>query len=162
VNGLGVAAVALVMAVGLIGTFLPLVPGLPLIWGAALAYGLLDGFGGVGWVAMAVITLLLVAGTVAKIVLPHRRASAVGVPRSSLVVAAVAAVIGFFAIPVVGLPLGGAAGLVAAEYRRTRDWASAWRSTKSAIVGFGYGALLELGAGMAMIVCWIAWVVIHR
>jgi hypothetical protein len=29
------------------------------------------------------------------------------------------------------------------------------------IVGFGIGALFELGAGMAMILCWLVWALVQ-
>lgn len=156
----GLAGIALVMASGLIGVVVPFVPGLPVIWGAAAFYGWSTGFGRVGVVAMVLITALLVAGSVAKLVIPQRAASAGGAPRSSIVVAAIAGLIGFFVIPVVGLPLCAVAALYAMEYRRTDDGARAWRSTKAAIVGFGVGVLVELGAGMLMIACWVGWVLL--
>lgn len=157
---LELAGIALVMAGGLIGVLVPFVPGLPVIWGAALFYGWVEGFGTVGWVAMVLITGLLVAGSVAKLVIPQRAASAGGALRSSILVAAVAGLVGFFVIPVVGLPLGAVAALYAMEYRRTGDGARAWRSTKAAIVGFGIGVLVELGAGMLMIASWAGWVLL--
>ena len=157
----GVAVVGLAMAAGLVGTFVPVLPGLLLIWGAAAVYGMVEGFEGPGWVAMALITAFLVAGTVAKLIVPQRRASAAGAHRSSMLVAAVAAIVGFFVIPVVGLPLGGMGGLLVAEYRRSRDWSIAWRSTKSALIGLGIGSLVELGAGLAMVACWVVWVLLR-
>jgi uncharacterized protein YqgC (DUF456 family) len=156
-----VAAVAVVMAVGLLGTLVPLVPGLPLIWVGALVFGLSEGWGVVGWVAMGLITLLLIAGLAGKIVVPHRRVMGRGVPRSSMAVGALTGLIGFFVVPVVGLPLGAAAGLTLAERRRSGDWSSAWDSARSAIIGFGLGTLLELAAGMAMIAVWLGWVVVR-
>jgi uncharacterized protein len=152
--------VALVMAVGLIGTVLPFVPGLPLIWGAALVYGLIEGFEATGWAAMAVITLLAIGGMAAKIVLPQRRASATGAPRSTLIVGGIAGIIGFFVVPIVGLPLGAVAGVYIAEYWRTADPGTAWRSTKQVIVGFGIGTLLEMGAGIVMILAWVVWILL--
>ena len=152
--------VALVMAVGLIGTLLPFVPGLPLIWAAALGFGVSEGFETTGWTAMILITLLLAAGIAAKVVLPQRRASAAGAPRSTLMFAALTGVVGFFVIPVVGLPLGALLGVVVAEHRRTNDWSAAWRSTKQVVIGFGLGTLVEMGAGVAMIACWVVWALV--
>jgi uncharacterized protein YqgC (DUF456 family) len=157
---LTIVLVALVMAVGLIGTVLPFVPGLPLIWGAALVYGLIEEFGTPGWVAMSIITLVAIGGMVAKFVLPQRRASAGGAPRSTLVVGSIAGIIGFFVVPIVGLPLGAVAGVYLAEYWRTADPGAAWRSTKQVIVGFGIGTLLEMSAGLVMIIAWVAWVLL--
>ena len=154
-----VALVAVAMAVGIAGTVVPLVPGLGLVAAAALAYGIVEGFGGVGVVAFAVIVALFVAGTAAGIVLPKRAAGGAGASRTSLLVGAVGAVIGFFAVPIVGLPLGGAVGVFVGELARSGDRSVAWRSTKATLKGFGVATLVQLGAGLAMAVVWVVWVV---
>ena len=149
--------VALVMAVGLLGTLIPMLPGLPLVWAGALLFGLVEGMGAAGLLALGAITLLGVVGVVAKLVLPQRRTAVLGVPRASLLVAAAAGLVGFFVVPVVGLPLGAAAGLLVAERRRTGTWDAAWAATRGAVVGYGVGTLVELGAGIAMVAVWAAW-----
>lgn len=161
-NAVVVAVVALAMAIGLVGTVLPFMPGTSLIWAASLGYGVLEGFGAPGLVAFAVISLLLGASAVLKVLLAHRRGVAGGAPTRSLLIGALAGVAGFFVIPVVGLPLGAVAGVAAAEYARTRQWPVAWRSTKGVIVGIGLGTALEFVAGMLMILCWVAWVLAQR
>lgn len=153
-----VVLVALVMALGVAGTVVPFVPGLGLVVAAAVGYGLAEGFGDVGVLAMVVIVVLALAGTAAGVVLPSRAAGHTGATRSSLVVGAVGAVIGFFVIPVVGLPLGGAAGIYLAERARSRDGAAAWRSTRATLKGFGLAALAQLAAGVAMVLTWVGWV----
>jgi uncharacterized protein YqgC (DUF456 family) len=157
-----IVVVALVMAIGLIGTVLPFVPGLPLIWGAALAYGLIEQFGATGLIAMVIISVVGIAGMVAKVILPHRRATASGAPKSTLVAGGVVGLIGFFVVPVIGLPLGAVTGVYIAEYRRTRDSVTAWKSTKQVVIGFGLGTLLEMGAGVVMIATWVIWVLVSR
>lgn len=153
-----VALVALVMAVGVAGTVVPLVPGLGLVVAAAVVYGLAAGFGTVGVVAMVVIVALAVAGTVAGAVLPGRAAGRTGAPRTSLAAGVLGAVIGFFVVPVVGLPLGGAAGIYLGERLRTGDGAVAWRTTRATLKAFGLAALAQVAAGIAMVVTWVAWV----
>ena len=54
--------VLFVMLIGLLGVFLPILPGIELIWLAALGYGILHGFTWPGVFAFAGITLLLIAG----------------------------------------------------------------------------------------------------
>ena len=152
-----VALVAVAMAVGIAGTVVPLVPGLGLIAAAALAYGLLEGFGAVGAVAFALIAGLAAAGTVAGLVLPKRAAGGAGAPRSSLLVGAVGAVIGFFVVPVVGLPLGGAVGIFVAELARSGDRGVAWRTTVATVKGFGLATLAQLVAGLLMAFVWVFW-----
>ena len=54
--------VGLAVAIGLIGTLLPILPGLVLIWAATIAYGLAEGFGAIGWVAVTLNTGMLIGG----------------------------------------------------------------------------------------------------
>lgn len=155
-----VALVAVAIAVGIAGTVVPLVPGLGLVAAAALVYGLVEGFGVVGGIAFGIIVALAVAGSAAGIVLPRRAAGGAGAPRSSLLVGALGAVIGFFAVPVVGLPLGGAAGIFVGELARSGgDRSVAWRTTWATLKGFGLATLVQLAAGLVMAVVWIVWVV---
>lgn len=151
--------VASAMLIGLLGVVLPFFPGLPIVWGAALVYGLVAGFDGTGVVAFAVISVLLVAGMGLGFVLPHRRVSSVGASRTTVLAGLVFGIIGFFVIPIVGLPVGAILGVLGAEKARTGDWATAWTATRALIVGFGLGVLVQLGAGLAMVVCWVMWVV---
>lgn len=149
--------VAVAMAVGVVGTVVPVVPGLALVWAAALAYGIVDGFDAVGIVAMVVITLLGALGIVSGVAIPRRAAGASGAATSSLWLGGALAIVGFFAVPVVGLPLGGALGVFVGEQLRTRDPGVAWRVTRATLTGFGLAALAQLGAGLAMVAAWVVW-----
>lgn len=154
-----VPLLALVMAVGAVGTVVPLLPGLSLIWGAGLVYGLDEGFGAVGVAAFATMTALAAAATVAGWVVPKRRAAGAGASRGSVWLGIAAAVVGFFVVPVVGLPLGGVLGIYVGEHVRTHDAGAAWATTRATITGFGIAALLQLAAALAMIAAWVVWVV---
>lgn len=154
-----IALVSLVMAIGVAGTVVPLVPGLWLVVAAAVGYGAVEGFGGVGVASMIAIVVMAVAGAAAGVALPGRAAGRTGAPRTSIVVGAVGAVIGFFVVPVVGLPLGGTLGIFLVERARTGDGAVAWRTTKATLVAFGVATVIQLAAGMAMVLTWIGWVV---
>lgn len=155
----GLVVTGLVMLAGVAGTVLPFVPGILLVWAAGLVYGIVAGFGAVGVVAFGVMTALTVAGKVAGVLLPARRGKASGAPRSSLLFAAVGAVVGMIVIPIVGLPLGAVAGVFLAERVRLDDWAAAWATTREVIVGFGIGVLVELTAAVLMVLVWVGWVV---
>lgn len=155
-----VVLIGLAMAVGLIGTLLPLLPGLPIIWAAALVYGMVESFKGAGAVTFTLITVLAVAGIAAGLVLPHQRVASRGAPVSTVGAGVALGIIGFFVIPVVGLVVGAVGGVLLAERARTGDWATAWTTTKDLLVGFGIGVAVEFAAGLAMIICWVAWVLL--
>lgn len=159
-EGVLVAAVAVAVAIGVAGTVVPTVPGLGLVAAATLAYGVVEGFGPGGTVAFGLVAAVGIAGTAAGFVIPQRAAGAAGATRASLLLGMVGAVIGFFAIPVVGLPVGGVAGVYAGERLRTGDHVVAWRATKATIRGFGLATLAQLVAGLVMAAIWVVWVVV--
>lgn len=152
--------IGLAMVVGIIGTILPLLPGLPIVWAAALVYGVGAGFGTLGWLCFGLITAVGVSGMIAGVTVPKRHVEGGGAPLSTIVAGAIGAVIGFFVIPVVGLIVGGIAGVFVAEYARTGAWDQAWASTKRALVGFGMGAAVQMGAGVVMMGTWVVWVLL--
>jgi uncharacterized protein len=150
------ALVGLVMVAGIVGILLPVIPGLLLIWAAGLWWTIADGGGPARWTVFAVMTVLLAVGATAKYVLPARSAAARGAPLTTLVVGGIGAVIGFFAIPVIGLIVGGVLGIYLAEYVRLREAGRAWDSTRAALVAIGIGLLIELTAGLLMFGVWLA------
>lgn len=149
-----VALTLVVMAVGLAGTVLPFVPGLPVILVAGIGAWVVSGFGTAGWVTAVVLTALAIAGGSAKYVLSSRSGAASAVPRRSMVAGAVAGAVGMFVVPVVGFVLGGVGGVFGAELARTGDRVTAWDHTRRMLRGFGVGMVLEVAAGMAMVAAW--------
>ena len=150
----GEALVGLAMVTGVVGVLVPVIPGLLLIWGAGLVWTVGDGGGPARWTVFAVLTALLAVGTVAKYVLPARSAAARGAPALTLVAGAAGAIAGFFLIPVVGVLVGGVAGIYLAELARLRDGRQAAVSTRAALVAIGIGVLVELAAGVLMVGAW--------
>lgn len=155
-----VALVAVAMAVGVVGTAVPVVPGLALVWAAALVYGLGAGFGAVGVAAFTIITGLALAGIVVGYLLPQRAAARSGAARSSMWLGGALAIVGFFVVPVVGLIVGGVLGVLVGEFMRTRDATAAWRSTIATIKGFGVAVVVQVAIGLTMVAVWVAWLLL--
>lgn len=151
---LGTLLVGLVMLIGLVGVIVPVLPGLLLVWGAGLAWVVLDGGGAGRWAVLAVMTVLAIAGTAAPYVLPGRSARDNGAPWTTLAWGALGMVVGFFVIPVVGVLVGGVAGVYLAELSRLGDGSTAWRSTVVVLKAAGIGILLQLLAGTLMVSAW--------
>lgn len=157
-SGPGLALVAIAMAIGLIGTIVPVLPGLLLIWGAGLVYGVIAGFDTIGVVLFAIMTMLLAVGMAMSYVLPKRAGERSGASKTSVRLGIVGAVVGFFVIPVIGMPIGGALGVLVGEYQRLQSWSAAWAATRSVLGGFGLAVLAEFTAGVFMVGSWAAWV----
>ncbi len=151
--------IALVMAVGVIGTVVPFLPGVLLVWFAAVVYGFLVGFSPIGIVVLVVLTALVAVSVIKSVVVPKRAAEGHDVSRWSQLVAVVGAVIGFFVIPVVGIIVGALVGLYLAEYAHHRDGVEAWGSTIAVAKGFGVSALIDIAIAMLMASIWAIWAV---
>lgn len=149
-----------VMLVGFAGLVLPGLPGLPVMWLAALVWVLLDGGGALRWSALAVITLLTVIGTAAALWLSGRGAAQAGAPWWVLMVGVAGMIIGFFTIPVLGVLVGGVAAIWLAELVRQQHPGRAWDTTWATIVGYGIGTGVQLAAGVAVLLVWLTAVVV--
>jgi hypothetical protein len=72
----------------------------------------------------------------------------------AVAVGAVGALIGFFAIPVVGFIVGFLAGVLLAELARLREMGPAWDATWATTKGIGISIAVELAAVVAMAGMW--------
>ena len=136
----------LAILIGLVGVLLPVLPGSLLIGVALLGWALAVGTG-TAWTAAAVGCVVLILGAVAKYLFPGRSLQRQGVPHRTLLAGAVLGVVGFFVVPVVGLPLGFVAGIYLAELQRLgRE--RAWPATKAALRAVGLAVLIELTAAV--------------
>lgn len=145
---------ALVMAVGLFGVVIQILPGTLLILGAILVWAT-ETQTGVGWAVLAVAVLGVAVAWVGKYVLAGRGLKKAAVPNRSLVIGGLAGVVGFFVIPVIGLPLLFVLGIYVAEQIRLRDRGKAWVSTKAAIKATGITILVELAGAMVAVGAWV-------
>lgn len=134
--------VALAIAAGLVGVLIPMMPGSTLVVGAILGWAIFLGEPG-GWAVFAIAATLVAIGGVVKYLVPGRRLQQSGVPTPTLLAGAVLGLVGFFVIPVVGLPIGFVLGIYLAELRRTSS-AEAWPATVEALKAVGLGILIEL------------------
>lgn len=148
------ALVGLAILIGLVGIVIPVLPGSILIGLAVLAWALITN-STAAWLVFAGCALLLVAGATITWLITARRTRAAGVPGSSLVVAGLAGIVGFFVVPVIGLLIFFPLGLFVAEYLRQRDPGRAWASALVALKATGLGMLTELGLALASAAVWL-------
>ena len=141
------------LVVAAVGILIPVLPGTFLALGALLVWVIATG-GAIAWTAFGVMALIIGAGQVLKYLLPHKSLTAAGVPGRSILVGGVAAIIGFFLIPVVGLIVGFIGGLYVAEHVRLRELSLAKESTWAAMKATGFSILIELGALLAASAVW--------
>jgi uncharacterized protein YqgC (DUF456 family) len=147
-----------VMLLGLFGLIIPILPGLVIIWLAALGYGLVAGFGTLGWIMFAIISVLLVVGEMAEHVLMGTLTHKGGAPWWVVLVVLAVAIAGNFIIPILGGVLAGLVALLGIEWLRTKNTKIALVSMRGLLVGFAWGFAARFSTGLVMIGSWCVWV----
>jgi uncharacterized protein len=154
VSTVGIVLVALAIAVGLIGIVVPLLPGTLLVFGAIAVWAVVEN-NVTAWVTLGVVTALVGAATLIKYLWPVKRMRAAEVGTWSLVAGGVLGIVGFFAIPVLGLVIGFVLGVYLAELANRRDQRLAWTSTKHALKGVALSVGVELVGALLATVAWV-------
>lgn len=155
----GIVLVALVIAVGLAGIIVPLLPGTLLVYAAIAVWAVVE-HRTVSWVVLAIVTTVLGVGVLMKYLWPVRRLRAADVGRRTLVTGVALGVVGFFVIPVVGLVVGFVLGMYLAELIARRDRLRAWASTVHAVKGVALSVGVELLAGLLATGVWLGGVLL--
>lgn len=149
VDDVGRIVPPLLVVAGLVGIVVPVLPGLLLVLGGVLLWALMEG-GTVAWSIFAASAFVAVVGYVLQYTLPGRRMRERGVSGSTLALAVVFGIVGFFVVPVVGAIIGFVLGIYVVETGRTRDRAQAWERTKHALVAVLHSMGIELVAGLVI------------
>lgn len=152
--------VAVVMVIGLVGVVVPFLPGTGLILAAGIGWAwLVQDNAADAWVAVTLMTLLFIAGALAKYVLPGR-VLAGRFDRSTLWAGLIGALVGLVVFFPLGFLIGGVLAIYAWEAWRLKSPSQAWPATLEVLKAIGLGVLAELAAAVLMIAVWLAALVI--
>lgn len=157
VNTWAYAGVSVLIAVGLVGIVVPLLPGTVLVAAGILIWAILSG-GTAWWVFAAAVACMAVAWIV-KYVIGGRSLAKSDVGRWSLVVGGLLGIVGFFVVPVIGLPLGFIVGTVVAEAVRLKDLKAGWTGGITATKTVGLLIVIELAGALAAVAAWLGYLV---
>jgi len=150
-----VALCALIILIGLAGIVLPILPGGAIVVGAGVLLWAWAGPGtATAWVVFTVAAVILLIGTITKFAVPGRNLKSAGIPLATQLAGAVAGIIGFFVVPVIGLILGFVLGVYLAELRRVGRGA-AWASTRQAVRAAATSILIDLSGALLATGVWV-------
>ena len=154
-----------VMLVGLIGTLVPVLPGVELIWLASLVYAMAGRFTAIDPLTFAVLTVLAAVGILANFWASQLGSRLGGASwralLAGLVLGALGFIIGLFVGGLGAVPgglIGSLAGILLVEYRRRRDWKEAVRAGTGWLVGCLFSGFIQMviGVGMILLFVWRA------
>lgn len=163
-QGLVLFITLFVMAIGLIFTVVPPLPGTVLMWAAAVFYGLALGWDRLGWWAFGLLTFFAVAGIVVDFLAGHFGAKLGGASCLAVGVGALLGLVFGIMASLVGTPVlgcfAGLAGMVVSilliEWRRNRNWETAMNATKGYVAGTAAGIMAKVTSGVFMFVIFLA------
>ena len=147
----------LTMLFGLLGLIIPIFPGNVVMWLAALVYGLVFGFGRLGGIIFAIITLLMLVAVAADNVLMGAKAREKGADWGSIILALIAGVVGTIIFPPIGGLIAAPLVLYLAELQRRRDAEEAKTVVKALLTGWGLAFIVRFGIGVVMFGLWGIW-----
>jgi len=151
----------LLMLVGLLGTVVPVLPDLPLVWVAALGYGLLVGWGAHGGLLFALISILGVVGILSELWVSGAGARRGGASFLSTLGGIALGVAGLLVAGPIGLVVGMLAGTFVLEYVRQQDVDLALRATLGIGIGYGFSIVVKFLLGLGMIALWVVWLFVR-
>jgi uncharacterized protein YqgC (DUF456 family) len=146
------------MLLGLLVLVVPVLPGLIIMWLAALGYGVASGFSTLGIVVFVVISILAIGGSLVDNLLMGVGAKQGGASWWTILAAALAGLLGTVFLPPFGGFVTAPLAILLLEYLRLRDWNEAWRSLRGLATGWGAAYFVRILIGLAVIGLWALWV----
>jgi uncharacterized protein len=146
---LWVLAIVLIV-LGVVGTFLPVLPGAALVFAGMLLAAWIDHFQRIGWITVTVLGLLTALVFAIDIIAGFLGAKRVGASRLALVGATIGTIVGLF-FGIVGILLGPFLGAVIGELIARGELQPAARVGFGTWLGMAIGALAKIAVVLAML-----------
>jgi uncharacterized protein YqgC (DUF456 family) len=139
------------MATGLLGCFVPLLPGPRFIFFGALYYGWQTNYQGIGPLLLGILLILVLIGSTADLWMGFLGAKKGGASGWSQLASLVGGFIGMLVFSLPGMLLGSVGAILLVEWLRLRDWKAMLRAGKGYLTGYLLAMVVELAAGLLMI-----------
>jgi uncharacterized protein len=140
----------LLVIVGLAGTILPALPGVPLIFGGLLLIAYQDGFNKVGVITLVILGILTVFAVAIDYIAAMLGAKRVGASKLAIIGATVGTLAGLF-FGFIGLILGPFIGAAAGEFIARQDAIQAGKVGLATWLGIVIGVAAKLGIAFLMV-----------
>ena len=149
-----VAAIILCL-VGILGTILPMLPGVALIFAVILAYGWWEGFQVITFNYLLILGLLTVLSALLNYLSTVMGAKYFGSTRAGLIGAFLGVFVGIFIFPPLGIIIGPLAGAFIGEYIARQDANRALRAGIGAVIGMFSGMVFQFALAMGFFISFL-------
>lgn len=150
-NALILTASIILMLIGLMGSFLPFIPGSPLILLGAFIYAWHTHFLVVTWGTLAILLFLAILSQILEYFSSLLGAKKFGASRWGLIGAFLGGIIGFFGGGILGLLIGPFVGAILLELFRGRNLETSLKIGWGTLVGFLGGTIGKVIIALVMI-----------
>ncbi len=144
------ALAAVLVLVGLAGTMLPALPGVPFVFAGLLVAAWLGDFQRIGWPTLTILALFTAGAVLVDLVATLLGAKRVGASKFALLGAAIGSIAGIF-FGLVGIFIFPFVGAVIGELLARREMGQAARVGLATWLGLVFGALAKLALALTMI-----------
>ncbi|GJM42103.1 MAG: membrane protein [Ardenticatenaceae bacterium] len=151
--------VIFLLLLSLVGTLIPIIPGVLLMWVIVFIYALVDGFTAVSSASFIFISLIALFTGTSDIWLTLFGTKKGGASIKSMLIGTVGAVVGSFIFPIVGTIAGYIGGLLLGEYWQHGDWEIAKKAGIGGLAGWGVATVIQFIGGIFIFIIFL-WQVI--
>ncbi len=141
----------ILILIGMLGTVLPVVPGIPLAFVGMLLAAWAGGFEKISILTIVVLGLLTAASVAVDFFASLIGAKRAGASKMAMLGGALGGLIGFFILNIVGLIIGPFIGVVAVEMFRGKSAREAGKIGFGTWIGMAVGMALKVGLAFAML-----------
>lgn len=158
------SAVAFILiAIGLAGSVIPVLPGPLLIWVGALVWAWADGFNRIGWGTLIVLAILALAAWGSDLFLSTVMSRRAGASWKAIIGAIVGGIVGaalLSALPILGTVLGAILGAILGmwlvEYWDKGAPSAATTAVQAYIASLIFAAILEMVIALVMVLVFVS------
>lgn len=150
----------ILMFIGLIGTFLPAIPGPGLIFFTSLIYGIITKFEKLSITSLVILLILSILTIVLDNVTSLITTKKVGGSRYGIMGAIAGGIIGFLSLNFIGLIIGQFVGTIIGELIIRRNFNDSFKIGAAGFIGYLIGVVLNSTIAVIMIVIFIFNVII--
>lgn len=144
------ALAVILVLVGLAGTLLPALPGVPFVFGGLFIAAWIDQFQRIGWPTLTILAILMAMAIAADFLAAAMGAKRVGASKLALLGAAIGSIVGLF-FGLVGVFIFPFLGAVVGELIARGQVSQAGKVGFATWLGLLIGALAKLGLALTMI-----------